>query len=102
MPGINGIFRSGTSQSLAVTTTSATLANPFGAQTYAVRLSVSLNAGVTGLHYKVTETVGPAAAVLTDPALPVTWVENILVSPGQKITAITDAGTATLIVTELS
>jgi len=93
--------QTGPTQTIAATNASATVTNPFGAQTYAIRVSVGLNAGVTGLHIRVGESPTPVA-VIGDAAFPVTWVEYILVNPGQKLAAITDAGTATVHVTELS
>lgn len=96
----NSVWHQGTTQTISVTNASAAVTNPFGSQTYAVRISVGLNAGVTGLHYRVGD--GTPTAVIGDPALPITWVEYVLCNPGQKVAAITDAGTCTMHVTELS
>jgi hypothetical protein len=92
--GIDGI-KLGTSQSIACTTTSTNATNAFGAQTWAVRVAVS-GTGLT--HYRVGD--GTQTAVTSDPFLPTGWVDIIRVTPGQKIAAITESGTATLTVTE--
>lgn len=92
-----GGVRLGTSQSIASATTSTSATNPFGAQTYAVRVSVS---GSGATHYRIGD--GTQTAVTTDPYLPNTEIEYVLVSPGQKIATITESGTATFIVTEIT
>ena len=96
-------FRQGITQSVAYTASSATSTNPFGTQTYLLRV-VSNSA----CHYKVVEAAGGAAAA-TDSFLPANWIEYLIVNPGQKISAIQSptgglvTGTAgTLLATELS
>lgn len=89
--------RLGTSQSIAVTTASTGATNAFGAQTFAVRVAVS---GTGNTHYRIGD--GTQTAVTTDPFLPNTWIDYVIVSPGQKIAAIAESGTATLTVTELT
>lgn len=91
------VGRLGTSQSLAVTTASANVTNAFGAQTFAVRVAVS---GTGNTHYRIGD--GSQTAVTSDPFLPTSWVDYVIVSPGQKIAAIAESGTATLTVTELT
>lgn len=90
--GARGIdaFRQGVTQTAAYTGTSATVTNPFGAQTYLLRIVAN-----SACHYKVVEAAGGAATV-TDSFLPASWVEYLIVSPGQKISAI-QAATAGLI-----
>src|SRR5215467_10173466 len=90
------IARLGTSQSLAVTTASANVTNAFGSLTFAVRVAVS---GPGNTHYRIGD--GSQTATTSDPFLPNTEIEYIIVSPGQKIAAITESTTATLTVTEL-
>jgi hypothetical protein len=87
---------SSTSQSIACATTSTAIGNAFGAQTWAVRLAVS---GTGNTHYRIGD--GVQTAVTTDPFLPNAEVEYIIVAPGQRISAITESGTATMTVTEL-
>jgi hypothetical protein len=93
----NAYRLSSTSQSISCTTTSTSATNPFANTTFAVRLSVS---GTGNTHFRIGD--GTQTAVTSDPFLPNTVVERVLVSPGQKIAAITESGTATLIVTECS
>jgi hypothetical protein len=77
-----GSRRPVTTQTLAYSTTSATVTNPFGAQTYVIRLSAN-----SACHYKIVEAAGGAASV-SDVFLPANWVEYVVVQPGQKIAAI--------------
>ena len=90
--------RQGTVQSVAiVTTSSATLSNPFGPETYQVRL-----AATAACFYLITEAANPVAATTANAAyLPANWVEHTTVTPGQKLTVI-GASTGTLSVTEVS
>lgn len=92
-----GGYRLGTSQSIAVTTASASAASPFGSGTWAVRIAVS---GTGNTHYRIG--TGAQTAVTSDPFIPNTEVEVVLVSPSQTIAAISESGTATLTVTELT
>lgn len=75
-------LRPSTTQTLAFTGTSATATNAFGAQTYIIR--VASNAGC---HFRIVEAAG-GAATASDVYLPAGWVDYILVTPGQKISAI--------------
>lgn len=88
--------RPGTSQDITTSGTSATLTNPFGPQTYQVRLSAT-----TATRYRIVEAAG-GTAVATDTLLPTNWVEVITVNPGQKIAAIQDSAPGKLNVTEMS
>lgn len=81
-------------QSLSVSTTSATAANKFSAQTYAIRVCASV-----ALHYAVTD--AGSAATATNAYLPANWVEEMAVNPGQKISAIASAS-GTLNISELT
>lgn len=94
-----GVRLSQTSQSIACTTTSTTVTNAFGSQTFAIRLAVS-GTGLT--HYRIGDTTALPTAVTSDPYLPNTWVEYVIVTPGQKIAAITESSTATLTITEIT
>lgn len=84
------IGRIGITQTVAYDATVA-ITNPFGAQTYQIRL-VSNSA----CHFHVYETGGTATATVADPFLPANWETIITVTPGQKISAI-KAATAGLI-----
>lgn len=88
--------RPGTSQDITTGASSATLANPFGSETYQVRLSAT-----AAVRYRVVES-GGGTAVATDTLLPGGVVEYIVVSPGQKIAAIQDSAAGKLNVTEMS
>lgn len=95
--------RQGATQTVAYTGTSATVTNVFGVQTYAIRISAN-----SACHYRVVEAAG-GAAVVTDTFLPANVIEYLIVTPGQKISAIQSptnglvTGTAgTLNVTEMT
>ena len=95
--------RTGITQSVAYTGTSATCTNPFGTETYQIRV-----ASTSACYYKVVEAAGGAAAA-TDVFLPNNWVEYVAVTPGQKISAIqaptnglVTATAGTLSITEMS
>ena len=97
-------FRQGASQNLAYATAGGASAasSAFGAQTYAIRVTApgSLSATV-GVRIAVSD--GTPTATATSTLLPVNWVEYIVVTPGQKIAAVSnDTVAGTLSVTELS
>jgi hypothetical protein len=70
-----------TVQTVAYTAASAQAANPFGPQTYQVRLCAN-----SACHYKVGS--GTIAATTSDVFLPANWVEYVMVNPGESIAAI--------------
>lgn len=74
--------RQGASQAVAYTATSATVTNAFGSQTYLIRVASS-----SACHFRVVEAAG-GAATTTDTFLPANTIDYIVVSPGQKISAI--------------
>ena len=95
--------RGGTTQTVAYDAT-VPITNPFGAQTYQIRIVAN-----SACHYHVYETGGTATATTADPFLPANWVEIVTVTPGQKISAIkaatnglVPATAGTLWVTELA
>lgn len=88
--------RPGTTQTITTGAASATLTNPFGNETFQVRLSTT-----AACHYRVVEAAG-GTAVAGDALLPANWVEYITVTPGQKIAAIQDTAAGVLTVTEMS
>jgi hypothetical protein len=94
--------RNATTQSVAYTGTSAPATNPFGAQTYAVRLSAN-----SACHFKIGD--GVQTATTADPFLPANFEDYVTVAPGQRIAAIRAASnglvtatSGTLWVTELT
>lgn len=97
----DGAHRNGTTQAVAYTDTAAASSNAFGAQTRRVRIVAN-----SACHY----VFGAApTAVVTDPFLPANWVEERIVSPGEKISAVraatgglVTATSGTLWVTELT
>lgn len=93
--------RGGTTQAIAYST-SVVATNPFGAQTYQVRLVAN-----SACHYAIGD--GAQTAAVTNAFLPANVIEYVTVTPGQRIAAIQAAtgglvtGTAgTLWVTELN
>lgn len=88
--------RPGVSQDIATGAASVTLTNPFGPQTYQVRLSCTV-----ACRFRVVEAAG-GTAVAADTLLPPNWVEYIIVSPGQKIAAIQETAIGKLNITEMS
>ena len=83
-------------QELAVGAASAVVANPFGGQTYQIRLATT-----AACRYRVVDG-GGGTALATDALLPPNWVEYIDVSPGQKIAAIQEAAGGKLSIVELA
>lgn len=73
---------------------SAAVTNPFGAQTYGIRLSAT-----TACRYVVGD--GSPTAVATSAYLPANWVEVVQCNPGQKIAVIQETAGGKLSVTEL-
>ena len=77
-----GSRRPTTTQTLAYTASSATVTNPFGAQTYVIRIAAN-----SACHYQIVE-AGGGAATTSDVFLPANLIEYVVVQPGQKISAI--------------
>jgi hypothetical protein len=101
---IHDIYRIGAAQNLAVASAGGAAASTtvFGSQTYFVRLSVLGTASSTaGVRYAVVDPQNSAVSSTTSALLPINWVENVKVTPGQRIAAIgNDASTYSLSVTE--
>lgn len=72
----------GTTQTIAYDAT-VPITNAFGNQTRHVRLVAN-----SACHYHIYEAAGTATATTADPFLPANWLEEVIVSPGQKISAI--------------
>jgi hypothetical protein len=89
--------RPGASQDITTGSSSATLANAFGSETYQVRLSAT-----AAVRYRLVDGTNGGTAVSTDTLLPSGVVEYIIVTPGQKIAAIQDSAAGKLNVTEMS
>src|SRR5215470_10366317 len=93
--------RLGTSQDVVLSGASAAVINPFGAQTFQVRVVVFNAAGtVTSARIRIGD--GTPTATVTDAAIPLNLAEYFTVTPGQKIAAILTGSspTATMSVTE--
>jgi hypothetical protein len=95
--------RLGTSQDVALSGTSTAVTNPFGAQTFQVRVIV-FNAGGTVTSARVRIGDGTPTATATDASIPLNLPEYFTVTPGQKIAAILTgtSPTATMSVTEIA
>lgn len=87
-------FRLGTHQSVAYTGTAGTIANAFGAGTWAVRV-VATTAAFVKIGSSPTATSG-------DVYLPADKPEIFIVNPGETASAVQVASSGTLHVTELS
>lgn len=88
-------------QTVAFTTTSAQAPNPFGPQTYQVRVVAN-----SDCHVKIGS--GSVTATTSDPFLPSGTIDYLMVSPGETIAAVeaatnghVTATAGTLNVTEL-
>ncbi len=97
----SSIGRLGTTQTIAFDTSTA-ITNPFGVQTYNVRLVAN-----SACNFKIGDGVQTATAA--DPFLPANWETVVAVAPGQRISALkaatgglVTATAGTLWVTELS
>ena len=88
------VWRPGTTQKVSVVTSSVAVTNPFGGQTYVVRI-----VSATACHYRIG---GSPVAVITDSLLPANVIEYIRVNPGEKIAFIRVTGDGTAIVTEVT
>lgn len=97
--------RQGAVQAVAYTGTAATTPNPFGPETFQIRLSAS-----SACHYLVSEAANVVTATVANGSfLPANVVEFVIVAPGQKLSVIraaTDglvtATSGTLSITEMS
>src|SRR5258705_9433662 len=92
--------RAGITQTIVYDTSTA-IANAFGPETYQLRLVAN-----SACNYRIGD--GAQTATTADPFLPANVVEYIIVSPGQRISAIKATGglvtatAGTLWVTEMS
>jgi hypothetical protein len=95
--------RLGASQNVALSGTSAAITNPFGAQTFQLRVVV-FNAGGTVTSARIRIGDGTPTATTTDAAIPLNLPEYFTVTPGQKIAAILTgtSPTATMSITEIA
>lgn len=97
--------RVGTTQTIAYSTTTP-ISNAFGSETYEIKIVAN-----SACHYHLYDSSAGASATATtsDPFLPANWIEYLIVTPGQKISAIqaatnglVTATAGTMWVTELS
>lgn len=87
--------RLGTTQSAAFTSSSAQVTNPFGSQTYQVRVVAT-----SACFIKIGN--GTLTATTSDVYLPAGVVDYVIVTPGESIAAIQASASGTLYVTEMS
>jgi hypothetical protein len=91
-------FRPTVLQALSVATSATSVASSaFGAQTFRVRVATNVAAGV---FYRLGDPAATPTATTSDIFLPASWVDIVHVTPGQKIAAISSAGTGTVTITE--
>ena len=99
MASYNDQYRLGTAQALAVASVggAVTSSAAFGAQTKRIRLSFPGSTSSTGgLRYTVVDP-GVTVSSTAGPLLPANFIEVIKVTPGQRVSAISnDAGTFSL------
>jgi hypothetical protein len=101
----NDQYRLGTAQALAVASAggTATSSSVFGTQTKRIRVCFPrLDFIDWRLRYTVVDP-GVTVSSTAGPLLPANWVEVVKVTPGQRVSAISnDAGTFSLSITELT
>ncbi len=73
--------RNGTTQTIAYTTTSASIASTFGKETFQIRIVAD-----SAICYSVGD--GAQTATSTSPFLPASWIEYVTVTPGQQVAVI--------------
>lgn len=106
-PAFAELYRLGTSQSLALASGAGAAVScaAFGTETWAIRMAFPGSVSSTGgVKVSIIDTTSATAVTsLTGTLLVANWVEEVLVRPGQKVSAISaDAGTPTLNITELT
>jgi hypothetical protein len=76
----------------------------FGSQTYGIKISYPGSTSATaGVRVKIIDAAASAVSSTQDFLLPPNWIEPIAVSPGQRVSVISnDAGKPTLSVVELT
>ena len=101
-------WRLGASQALTVASAAgaAVSTSVFGAETYCIMCSFPGSTSSTGgVRVAVVDPGGSPTAVSSTSGtfLPANWLQNFKVTPGQKLSAISnDAGTPSLSITELT
>lgn len=88
-------MRLGTTQIITVGAASSAVTNPFGAQTYAIRV-----ASAVGAFVNIGD--GTPTATTSNTFVPPNWPEYFAVNPGQRIAAIQAATGGSMSVTELT
>jgi hypothetical protein len=105
MAAYNDQYRLGTTQALAVASAggAASSSTVFGTQTKRIRVCFPGSTSSTGgCRYTVVDP-GVTVSSTAGPLLPANWVEVVKVTPGQRVSAISnDAGTFSLSITELT
>jgi len=100
------IYRLGTAAALTVSSAAGAAVSTaiFGTETYAIALSFpGSTSSTSGVRVKIVDPQTSAVSSTADFLLPANWVEKIKVSPGQRLSAISnDAGTPSVTVVELT
>ena len=100
------VWRLGAAQSLTVQSVggAAVSTSVFGTETYAVYCSFPGSVSSTGgVRIKVVSPGDSAVSSTADHLLPANWIQGYKVTPGQRISAISnDAGTPALSIVELT
>jgi hypothetical protein len=101
----DNVWRLSTAQALAVASVggAAASSSAFGTQTYAIQVAYPGSTSSTGgCRYTVVDP-GVTVSSTAGPLLPANFIEVVKVTPGQRVSAISnDAGTFSLSITELT
>jgi hypothetical protein len=102
----DSIWRLAAAQALAVASVggAATSCAAFGTETYAIQLSFPGSVSSTGgCRVAVISPTDAAVSSTQGTLLPASWIQEIKVTPGQRVSAISnDAGTFSLSISELT
>lgn len=102
----DSLWRMGAAADLAVQSAGGAAVSTavFGSETYAVQMTfVAPVSSTVGIRVKVINVGDPAVSSTGDALLPPSWVFNTKVTPGQRISAISnDALTPTLSIVQLT
>jgi hypothetical protein len=98
-------YRLGAAQALAVASAggAASSSTVFGTMTRAIRLVWNGATSTSGIRYAIVDPQTPAISWTTAALLPANWIEVVKVTPGQRVSAISnDAGTPSINIIELT
>ena len=106
MPFDDSLWRLGTPQSITVSSAggAANSTAVFGTETYGIMVSFPGSTSSTGgIRLKVITTGDTACTSTTDTFLPANWVQLYKVTPGQRVSLISnDAGVPPVSITEIT